>query len=124
MEESMVNNSAAGGLSLLFQLGLIVLIVIGMWRVFSKAAQPGWAVLIPIYNTYVMLKIADKPGWWLLLMFIPIVNVIIYIITLSGISTGFGKGIGFTIGLFFLPFIFFPILGFSEAEYQCGLADF
>src|SRR5208283_4844553 len=57
-----------------FWLALVVLVVAGMWKAFVKAGQPGWAVLIPIYNMYVLLKAAGKPGWWLLLMLIPIVG--------------------------------------------------
>ena len=60
----------------LFQIGVMVLMVVAMWRVFNKADQPGWASLIPIYNFYVLLKIGGKPGWWLILMFIPIVNLL------------------------------------------------
>ena len=56
----------------LFYLGVIVFMFASMWKLFEKAEQPGWAAIIPIYNTYIMLKIGGKPGWWLLLMFIPI----------------------------------------------------
>ena len=52
----------------------VILMVASMWKVFSKAGQPGWASIIPFYNLYIMLKIAGKPGWWLILMFVPLVN--------------------------------------------------
>ena len=57
---------------LLFELGIIVLIVAAFWKVFEKAGQPGWAAIVPIYNMYILLKIGGKPGWWLLLMLIPV----------------------------------------------------
>jgi hypothetical protein len=90
----------------------------GEWKVFTKAGQPGWAVLIPIYNIYVTLKTAGKPGWWLILAFIPIANVVVAILIPIGIVNDFGKGAGFGLGLLFLGFIFYPILAFGDAQYQ------
>ena len=55
---------------------IIVLIIAGMWKVFTKAGQPGWACLVPIYNLYILTKIIEKPGYWVLLMMIPYVNLI------------------------------------------------
>ena len=103
---------------LLFELALIVFLIAALWRVFTKAGQPGWAALVPFYNAYIMLKIAGKPGWWLILLFIPLVNLIIAIIVAIEIAKAFGKGTGFGIGLAFLGFIFYPILGFGDATYQ------
>jgi hypothetical protein len=88
-----------------------------MWKVFVKAGRPGWAVLVPIYNTYVFLKIAGKPGWWLIWFFIPLVNIIVGIIATVALAQSFGKGTGFAVGLIFLPVIFIPILAFGEAQY-------
>ena len=99
---------------------VIILLIAAMWKVFSKAGQPGWAAIIPIYNIYVMCKVAGRPGWWLLLMLIPFVNFIIAIILNLDIAKNFGKGAGFGIGMAFLPFIFWPILGFGSAQYQGG----
>jgi len=96
------------------------LMIAAMWKVFSKAGQPGWAVIIPIYNIYIMCKVAGRPGWWVLLMFIPFVNLIIAIILTIDIAKNFGQGVGFGIGLIILPFIFYPILGFGSAQYQGG----
>jgi hypothetical protein len=117
MEETL----ATGGsniIILIVPLAIIIFILAAMWKVFTKAQKPGWAILIPFYNLYVLLKIAGKPGWWLILLFIPIVNIIISIIAAIGIASNFGKGVGFAIGLILLPFIFYPILGFGSAEYQ------
>jgi len=98
----------------LFQIGVMILMVVAMWRVFNKADQPGWASLIPIYNFYVLLKIGGKPGWWLILMFIPIVNFFVVIATMIGVANRFGKGTGFGLGLTFLTPIFLPILAFRD----------
>jgi hypothetical protein len=102
---------------------VIILLIAGMWKVFSKAGQPGWAVLIPIYNLYILCKVAGRPGWWLLLMLIPFLNLIILIILDIDVAKAFGKGVGFGIGLILLPFIFWPILGFGSAQYQGGGAS-
>ena len=61
---------------------------------------------------------AGKPGWWLILLFIPIVNIVISILAIAGLAKNFGKGVGFILGLIFLPIIFFPILGFGSAKYS------
>ena len=99
-------------------LAVTVFYLVAMWKVFVKAGQPGWAIIIPFYNLYVLLQIASKPGWWLLLMLIPIVNLVIGIIMYVGVANNFGKGTGFAIGLILLPIIFFPILAFSDARYN------
>ena len=96
----------------------VILMIAAMWKVFSKAGQPGWAALIPIVNVYFLCKVAGRPGWWLILMLIPLVNFIILIILDIDVAKNFGKGVGFGIGLLLLPFIFFPILGFGSAQYQ------
>jgi len=93
---------------------------VGYAKFFSRAGQPGWAAIIPIVNTYFACKVASRPGWWVILMFIPFVNFIIAIILCIDIAKSFGKGVGFGIGLILLPVIFFPILGFGSAQYQGG----
>ena len=100
--------------------GLLIalLLIVAMWKVFTKAGQPGWASIIPIYNLYVWCKIVGRPWWWILLMLIPLVNFIILIILFIDLAKSFGKGIGFAIGLILLSIIFFPILGFGSATYQ------
>jgi len=55
-------------------------------------------------------------------MMIPIVNIIIGLLIALGVAQNFGKGAGFGIGIFFLPFIFYPILAFSDASYQVAPA--
>jgi fructose-specific phosphotransferase system IIC component len=52
-----------GGMATLFWLALVVVVIIGGWKMFEKAGQPGWAILVPIYNAYILLKIAGRPGW-------------------------------------------------------------
>ena len=66
----------AGLLFALFYIGLILIYLVGVWTLYKKAGQPGWACIIPIYNVWILLKIVGKPGWWLLLFFIPGVNAV------------------------------------------------
>jgi hypothetical protein len=114
--------SAAGGLMGgafgIVWLIVAVVVIIGMWKVFTKAGQPGWAAIIPIFNFYILCKVAGRPGWWLLLMLIPFVNFIIWIILSLDLAKKFGKGAGFGIGIALLSFIFLPVLGFGDAQYQ------
>jgi len=102
----------------LIWLGVSVLMIASMWKVFAKAGRPGWAAIIPIYNLGIILRIAGKPGWWLLLFLIPLVNLIIGILTYIAFAAKFGKGVGFAFGLFFLGLIFWPILAFGDARYS------
>ncbi|HEY4302641.1 MAG TPA: DUF5684 domain-containing protein [Candidatus Didemnitutus sp.] len=99
-------------------LALALFEIIAFWKVFAKANQPGWAIFIPIYNYYIMLKMAGRPGWWLLLMLIPVVNLVIAIIVAIDVAKSFGHSAGFGLGLAFLGLIFYPILGYGSSTYR------
>lgn len=109
---------APGPMFWLVWLVIMVVFIAAWWKVFTKAGEPGWAALIPIYNAYVFLKIVGRPGWWLLLYLVPLVNVIIAVIVQVDLARSFGRGIGFALGLIFLSPIFILILGFSEIRYE------
>lgn len=98
----------------------VFLMLITMWKIYAKAGKPGWACLIPIYNYVVWLEIVGKPTWWVILLLIPIVNIVVGIMLVHQLSLAFGKDVGFTLGLIFLPFIFFPMLAFGSATYVRG----
>lgn len=110
--------STGGGIFLVVWLAILVLVIAGFWKVFVKAGHPGWAAIVPIYNLYILCKIAGRPAWWLILFFIPGVNFIVSIFISLDVAKAFGKGVGFAVGLIFLGFIFYPILGFGDAQYQ------
>lgn len=99
-------------------LAMTLLMVASMWKVFTKAGRPGWASLIPIYNTVVMLEIAGKPAWWFLLFFIPVVNLIVSVVLFFALAAAFNKSSAFGLGLMLLGIIFFPLLAFGDAEYR------
>ena len=95
---------------------IFVVMVASLWKIFSKAGQPGWAAIIPIYNWIVWCKIVGRPAWWVLLLLICF--PIFYIILCIDLAKSFGKGVGFAVGLILLSVIFLPILGFGSATYQ------
>lgn len=96
---------------------VVVLSIAGAWKVYTKAGKPGWAAIIPFYNTIVLCEIIGKPIWWFLLMLCPCINFIFAIWAINLLSKSFGKGVGFTLGLIFLGPIFIMILGFGDAVY-------
>ncbi|MGD0523724.1 MAG: DUF5684 domain-containing protein [Polyangiaceae bacterium] len=114
-QEVEYSSSGGGVVGILFSviyLAVGILAVAGAWKTLTKLGEPGWAILIPIYGPIVLLKAGGKPWFW---VFIPIVGPIMMIIALIEIAKRFGKGAGFGLGLAFLPFIFFPMLGFGSA---------
>jgi hypothetical protein len=114
--------SSGSPVGVIFGLLVAVLMIVALWKIFTKAGQPGWACLIPIYNIYILCKIVGRPGWWVILMLIPFVNFIIAIILSIDLAKSFGNGVGFGLGLAFLGIIFFPILGFGSSQYQGPVA--
>jgi len=113
-----MENEAGSSLNLILGLAFLCLIIAAYWRIYTKAGQPGWAAIVPFYNLFVLFKIVGRPAWWLILLFIPVVQIIIYLVISLDLARSFGKGIGFGLGLFFLGFIFGPILGFGGARYE------
>ena len=105
-------------LMIVLWLSIIAFAIVSQWKVFEKAGQPGWACIIPFYNIIILLKIANKPWWWIFMFFIPIANIVFMIMMLHRISLSFGKGAGFTVGLLFLSIIFWGILAFDKSEYK------
>lgn len=104
-------------LLLVIYLAVLVLTIAGIWKTFSKAGEPGWAAIIPIYNVIVLLRVAGKELWWIVLFLIPFVNIIAQLIVSIAIAEQFGKSAGFGVGLWLLPMIFYPILGLGSAQY-------
>ena len=106
-----------GAFGMLVWLAIVVLVIAGLWKIYAKAGQPGWAAIIPIYNVIVLLRIVGRPVWWIVLLLIPVVNFIVAILVYIDLAKSFGKGVGFALGLLFLSPIFVPILGFGSAQY-------
>jgi hypothetical protein len=102
-----------------FGLILWLVVILAFWQVFVKAGRPGWAAIIPIYNIYVLLKIAGRPGWWLLLYIIPVVNWVVSLVVAIDVAKAFGKTSLFgVVGLWFFSVIGYMILGYGDATYH------
>lgn len=101
---------------LLIMAGFTIFIVASMWTVFEKAGQPGWAAIIPLYQQIVMARIGQKSAWWIVALFVPGLNVVALFALSIGVADRFEKGAGYGIGLTLLPFIFYPLLAWSDAE--------
>ena len=114
--------AAASGMTTLIMVALILLSIAAMWKVFERAGEPGWAALVPIYNLYVMTKVAQVSWLWILAMIIPVLNIIAAFVIGIGIAKRFGKGTGYGIGLTLLPFIFYPMLAWGDAEASPSVA--
>ena len=129
MEEQATNSALIGlmaGLGMgimLFAFAIGIFAIVCHWKVYSKAGEPGWACIIPIYNLIIFLKIVNKPWWYLFMFLIPIYGwFILPIICIHRLSLSFGKNAWFTLGLLFFNVIFFAILAFDNSTYT-KLAD-
>lgn len=105
--------------TVIFALAIVIFFFVVTWKVYVKAGRRGWESLVPIYNIYVLMKIAGRPGWWTILYLIPIVNIVIAIITAIDIAKAFGKSAVFGIfGLFLFNLIGYAILAFGDVSYR------
>ncbi len=96
---------------------MVIFNIICQWKIFVKAGKPGWAAIVPVYNQMVLAEIGGKKDVWGLLTLIPYAGVIWSIWLVNRMAKSFGKDVGFTLGLIFLPLIFYPILAFGKTEY-------
>lgn len=133
--EEMTNMMDFAGIAQTFGFGIFLLasiMIISMWKIFTKAGKPGWYAIIPVFNIYVLITdIVGRPAWWvafpiaaILLGWVPVLGwlismvfLVFWIMIVHDLSKSFGKGVGYTVGLIFLGIVFFPILAFGTAEY-------
>jgi hypothetical protein len=106
---------AGGGASVV---GYIAL-VIGLWFMLEKAGIPGWGALIPIYNVYLMFRLARINGIWMVLLVVPFANLVMLIVLAFRLSDTYGHGffVGF-FGVFLFPPLGFLIMGLDRSEYR------
>ena len=112
------------GVIIIVSLVIAIIQLAGMWKVFTKAGEKGWKCIIPIYNLVILFRISGLSPWIIfgyLASIIPFVGWIVCLgITIyqcNSLAKAFGKDVGYTVGLLFLPTIFYMILGFGKAEY-------
>lgn len=97
-------------------IAVLVAVIAGTWKVFTKAGVPGWHSLIPILSTYDLCKIALKDSVGLLTVLCVLLPLVM-IYPCIKLAKAFGKGTGFGVCLYLFSFIAYPILGFGDAEY-------
>ncbi len=116
-----------------------ILQIVAYWKIFTKAGEPGWKSIIPIYNAYTQFKITWNPVmfWAALACFLVgsflsgldsaisvlgtvlvLVGTVINLIATHKLSQAFGHGLAFTIGLILFNPIFMLILGFGSSQYE------
>ena len=135
--------AAASIVFVLVSIASYVLIVIGWWKIFTKAGEAGWKSIIPYYNVYTQYKLTWKPAmFWIGLaltlmasfagaaagedpnlaisLVVALLNLAVTVIncvSMYWLARSFGKGTGYTIGLILLEPLFMILLGFGDAEY-------
>jgi hypothetical protein len=114
---ALYSSGFTAGMNTWWSWAFMIISIVSMWLIFNKAKQPGWAAIIPFYNIWVALEVIGKPWWWLLLLFVPIVNIVFGILMCRELARVFKQGVAFTVGLVFLPFIFLPLLAFGPYTY-------
>lgn len=97
---------------------IMIVELAALWKLFVKAGKPGWAVLIPIYNVLVMIEIAKKEWWYILLLLIPFVNFVVNIMITVAFVKAYGKDNAFAVLTIFFAPIMYPILAFGDSQYQ------
>lgn len=115
--------AVVGVVFILFYVALIVLMIASHWKIFEKAGQPGWASIVPFYNTYVLIvEVCKLPPVWFWLTLVPCANIValfylVFVLPFK-LAEKFGKDAGFGVGLLLLGIVFYPILAFGDAQYQ------
>lgn len=103
---------------------IVILHLVGFWKALDKTGESGaWALLFIVTCLYPiaylpMLRKVGRPGWWVILLYIPIVNFVVLAIVSIDVAKSFGRSTGYGVGLWLLPIIFWPMLGFGPATYQ------
>ncbi len=95
-----------------------IVLVVAMWRIFTKAGHAGILAIIPIVNLIFLIKIAGYSGWLVLLYLIPLVNIVMALVVAFGLGRRFGKGGVFSFFLLWLiPIIGYFVIGFGSSRY-------
>lgn len=109
---------------MLIILGICVLQIVASWRLFEKAGEPGWASIVPFYNTYVLFRITYGSGWKMFLLLVPFLNYVVEIAYLVRLAQVFGKGVGFRVLTVFFAPITMLIMAFGDASYEGPVDSF
>ncbi len=94
---------------------------IGMYGMFKKAGIDSWKALVPFYNTWCMVEKMELKKWWFYVQFIPVVGAFITVWICIKFVEHFGRfGVGHHAAAVFLPFAYFPYLGYCSSERFAG----
>ncbi len=122
MQESSSEPGMGGAIAMLVvALAITIATIAALWQLFVKAGRPGWHSLIPVYDVIVWLNLVGRPWWYVLALVTPVTAVILWAILGFGTARSFNRGILFSLGVTFMPFIFLPILGFGNSQYIGGM---
>jgi hypothetical protein len=128
----------SGGFTIFFIFYLVLILAVyvvtaaGLWKMYAKTGRPGWPAIVPLYNWWVWVDIIGRPRWWFwvvlgaaLLSWIPLVGIVLsiaafvlYLLACLDMAKCFGRSAGTGIGLWLVPFVFAPMLGFGSAEFE------
>lgn len=112
MDPAATAGSTIGGI-----IGYVILVIV-LWRIFTKAGRPGWLAIIPIVNTVVLIQIAGHSGWTILFYLIPVFNIVWGIIIALHLGQSFKKGGAFSFFLLWLlSLIGYIVLAFDSSTY-------
>jgi hypothetical protein len=103
-----------GAATRLLFLAVFAATIASYWLLFAKVGKPGWASVVPVYNLVVLMQIIGKPTWWVILFFIPFVNLVVCVLSGFAIAESFGRSKAFGLGVALLPWIFVPVLVFGS----------
>lgn len=120
-------NSSSASVSpvlIIIYIALAIFFIVCEWILFKKAGKPGWAILIPFYNLYVLFDIVYGKGIKFLLLLVPLLNIVVGIAYYIRLAQVYGKSTGFGVLNLFFPFICIPILAFGKSEYQGPIDSF
>lgn len=98
---------------------------LGLGLFFKKANESAWKAFIPVYSSLIWLKLIKKPKWWLLLTFVPVVNIVLGIGMIVDLLNSFNRRnvvehvLGSVVG-----FIYLPYLGLTQDLEYVGPVDY
>ncbi|MBE0642096.1 MAG: signal peptidase I, partial [Bacteroidales bacterium] len=97
--------------SLLIFILAILIIWASLYSLFEKAGEKGWKALVPVYNIIVWIRISGKPRWWLVLFFLPFINLFMVLLLSVEAARAFGKTkLSDHAMAAVLPFLYLPYL--------------
>ena len=76
---------------LIFILVIQVIHGLGTWKLYVKAGRKAWEAFVPVYNSIVLMQIINRPKWWVILLFIPIINLLMFPIVWIETIRSFGR---------------------------------